>query len=238
MMMNEIMTAPGPADPAEAAFARMQGEVALLRRAIEAMAAERAEAPDYSETLGMIAARVEAIRKTVKGILEQPALGLTPEVMAARIRAAADQVRQADRAALTEAQKRLEQAAGQVREAAGTVLAVQGQRRRLAVAGLGGALAGAILWAILPGAVARLAPESWRWPEALAARTLGLGRAEAGERLLATADPQGWQTLEVARRLADDNAPVIAACAMAAGKAGKPVRCQVMVGPETSLTPR
>jgi hypothetical protein len=237
-MMNEIVTAPDPADPAEAAFARMQGEVALLRRAIEAMAAERAEAPDYSETLGAIVARVEAIRKTAKGILEQPALGLTPEVMAARIHAAADQVRQADKAALTEAQKRLEQATHQVQEAAGTVLAAQGQRRRLAVAGLGGALAGAILWAILPGAVARLAPEGWSWPEALAARTLGLSRAEAGGRLLATADPEGWRAMEAMRRLADDNAPALATCATAAGKAGRPVRCQVMVGPETSPIPR
>ena len=158
--MNDTQTLSTPADPAEAAFARVQGEVALLRRAIEAMAAERAaqEIPDYSETLGVIAARVEAIRKTAKGILEQPALGLTPEVMASRIHAAADQVRQADRAALTEAQKRLEQATGQVREAAGTVLAAQGQRRRVAVAGLGGALAGIILWAIVPGAVARSRP--------------------------------------------------------------------------------
>jgi hypothetical protein len=55
-MMNENANALEPIDPAEAAFARMQGELALLRRAIEAMAAERAglEIPDYSATLSQI----------------------------------------------------------------------------------------------------------------------------------------------------------------------------------------
>ncbi|MGH7023130.1 MAG: DUF6118 family protein, partial [Caulobacteraceae bacterium] len=142
-------------------------------------------------------------------ILERPALELTPEVMAARIHAAADQVRQADSAALAAAGARLDQAADQMRETAGTVLAASDQRRRLALAGFGGALAGAVLWSLIPGGIARLAPESWRWPEALAARTLGLSRWDAGVRLLATTDPLRWRDM------------VLAACPPVVKKAGK-----------------
>ena len=45
----------GP-DPAPLAFEALRGEVALVRRAVAGLAAERAsiDIPDYSETLGQI----------------------------------------------------------------------------------------------------------------------------------------------------------------------------------------
>ncbi|NJC35489.1 hypothetical protein GGR88_003018, partial [Sphingomonas jejuensis] len=55
--MNEDEHEP---ETAQEAFARVEGELALLRRAVERMAVERAELPeqpDYSETLaGMVGA--------------------------------------------------------------------------------------------------------------------------------------------------------------------------------------
>lgn len=47
------------------------------------------------------------------------------------------------------------------------------QRDRLIWAGSGGVFAGCLLWAILPGPVARALPESWRMPEKIATRALG-----------------------------------------------------------------
>ena len=89
--MNDTQTLSTPADPAEAAFARMQGEVALLRRAIEAMAAERAalEIPDYGATLGQIAADLAATTKAVGAMAGSPALRMTPKALVAEIDAVA-----------------------------------------------------------------------------------------------------------------------------------------------------
>ena len=51
-------------DPATQAFARLEGEMALVRRAVQNLATEKAEIdiPDYSNTLGEMAKRLVAIK--------------------------------------------------------------------------------------------------------------------------------------------------------------------------------
>ncbi|MGH7025420.1 MAG: DUF6118 family protein [Caulobacteraceae bacterium] len=229
--------APRTRDPA-VAFDEMRGELALLRRAIERLAAERAEAPDYSESLGQITASLASTRKTLRAILERPALELTPEVMGARIHAAADQVRRADKSALAEALAALTRATGALNDWIESARQASVQNWRLIQAALAGLVGGAVLWAVTPGVVAGLAPQSWGWPERLAALTLGGDPWIAGERLLAIGDPGRWQAMVRAKRLADDNAPAIEACATAARKEGKPVRCVVTFDPRVVPSPR
>jgi hypothetical protein len=240
MMMNEIMTAPDPADPAEAAFARMQGEVALLRRAIEAMAAERAtqEIPDYGVTLGQIAADLAETMTAVGAMAESPALRMTPKSLTTEIDAVAADVRRADHAALSAASAALTNATGDLGGWIESARQASVQNWRLIQVGVAGLVGGAILSASVPGAVAGLAPQSWGWPERLAALSLGGDLWNAGERMLAIADWVRWRAVEHAKHLADDNAPAITACATAAAKGGRPVRCQVMVGSEASPPPR
>ena len=57
--------APPPMDPATRAFTELKGELALLRRAIEHVAAEKAdiERPDYSNTLAKLAKAVIALHR-------------------------------------------------------------------------------------------------------------------------------------------------------------------------------
>jgi hypothetical protein len=64
------------ADPATLAFEALREEVALVRRAVAGLAAERAsiDFPDYSETLGQIMRASSAIRQSVKALAEMPAL--------------------------------------------------------------------------------------------------------------------------------------------------------------------
>ena len=238
--MNEIMMAPNPGDPAEAAFARMQGEVALLRCAIEAMAAERAglETPDYGPTLGQIAADLAATVDAITALEGSPALQLTPQALAGQIVTAAAGARQADHAALAAASATLTRATGDLNGWMESARQTTLQNWRLIQVGLAGLVGGAILGAAGPGAAARIAPRSWGWPEALAARALGLSRWDAGERMLAIADPGQWRAVVQAKRLTDDNAPAIAACATTARKTGKPVRCQVTIGPQAAPPPR
>jgi hypothetical protein len=240
MMMNEIMTAPDPADPAEAAFARVQGEVALLRRAIEAMSAERAaqEIPDYGATLGQIAADLAETMTAVGAMAESPAMRMTPKVLIAEIDAVAANTQRVDRANLAAASAALTKATRDLGGWVDSAREASVQNLRLVQVGLAGLVGGAILWAAVPGVIASLAPESWGWPERLAAFSLGGDLWNAGERMLAAADPGRWQAVVHAKRLADGNGTAIAACAAAARKGGKLVRCQVMVNPGVSSMPR
>ena len=88
-------------------------------------------------------------------------------------------------------------AAEQVIEEVGTKLGRQldshvmadEQRRRLWQVGLAALAAGALLWAILAGPLARSMPASWLWPEWMAARSLRMPMWEGGQRMMQTAAP-------------------------------------------------
>jgi hypothetical protein len=57
---------------------------------------------------------------------------------------------------------------------------------------------GALLWAIVPCAVARMAPASWGWLEKMAAKAMGRDLWDAGERMMMVGDPDRWQVLVAA----------------------------------------
>lgn len=103
------------------------------------------------------------------------------------------------------------------------------QRRRLALGSGGGLLAGILLWSFLPGMIARSAPESWHWPESMAARTIGLPMGEAGARILESANPEQWQDIIAAYRLWQDNEQAIAQCRKRADKKGKEASCTIRI---------
>jgi hypothetical protein len=85
-------------DAAEA-FEAMCVELALLRRAVEGLAAERGaiDFPDYTETLGRMQKGVDATADRIAAINDviarSPALAMTPEQMAQRIAAAGSPAR-------------------------------------------------------------------------------------------------------------------------------------------------
>ena len=120
------------ADAAEA-FEAMRGELALLRRAVEGLAAERGaiDVPDYTETLGRMQQGVDATADRIAVINDviarSPALAMTPEQMAQRIAAAGSAARREDQAALAKAG---EDKARIIRE-------LQEQGRKVAMAGDG-----------------------------------------------------------------------------------------------------
>ena len=67
-------------DEAARAFEGLRAEVSLMRRAVERLSAERADdshAPDYSETLGVIAANITA---TAQGFATTTNTGVTVSV--------------------------------------------------------------------------------------------------------------------------------------------------------------
>lgn len=216
-------------DPATRAFARLEGEMALMRRAVEHLATEKAEIdiPDYSNTLGEMAKRLVAID-------ENPAMQLTPEDMAARMQAAAAQARRDDHIALADAQHQHVEAVRALRGLVGTAASFNEQRRRLKWAASGGLLAGMLLWSFLPGVILRTMPTSWHMPEAMARQIIGEPTLwEAGTRLMRADSPAAWDALSHAAEMLRDNREAIGKCQGAAANGKKPVRCTVEIKPES-----
>ena len=234
-------------DPAEA-FDRLRAviegqdrELALLRRAVEGLAAERAhiDVPDYSETLGRMQQGVDATADRIAVINDviarSPTLAMTPEQMAQRIAAAGNAARREDQAALAKAGEDKARVMAELRAIAGSAWTKADQKNRQLWFGLGGAAISILAWTILPGMVAReVAPASWQWPERMAARTLGLPRWEAGQRMMQSAAPDAFANIAAGDRIVTANRAVLEACRKRANKAREEVRCTVRVAPAVS----
>jgi len=229
-------------DPAEA-FDRLRAvvegqdrELALLRRAVEGLAAERAhiDVPDYSETLGRMQqgldATVDRIAVINDVIARSPALVMTPEQMAQRIGAAGNTARREDQAVLAKAGEDKARVMAELRAIAGSAWTRVDQKNRQLWFGLGGAAIGILVWSILPGHVAReIAPASWQWPERIAAQTLDLPKWEAGQRLMRAAAPDAFANIAAADRIITANRKAVQACYTKAVKTKKTVRCTIEI---------
>ena len=227
------------ADAAEA-FEAMRGELALLRRAVEGLAAERSaiDIPDYSVTLGRMQQGVDATADRIAVINDviarSPALAMTPEQMAQRIAAAGNAARREDQAALAKAGEDKARVMAELRAIAGSAWTRADQRNRQLWFGLGGVAAGILAWAIVPGLVAReIVPASWQWPEKMAARTLDLPMWEGGQRMMRTAAPDAFANIAAGDRIVTANREAIERCTKAATKAREPVRCVVRIRAQT-----
>lgn len=227
----------GGADAAEA-FEAMRGELALLRRAVEGLAAERGaiDVPDYTETLGRIQQGVDATADRIAVINDviarSPALAMTPEQMAQRIAAAGNAARREDQAALAKAGEDKARVMAELRTIAGSAWTRADQKNRQLWFGLGGVAAGIFAWAIVPGLVAReIAPASWQWPERMAARTLDLPRWEAGQRMMQSARPAAFRAIVAGDRIVTANRETMEGCSKAAARTRETVRCTIRVAP-------
>jgi hypothetical protein len=220
------------ADPAALAFEALREEVSLLRRGVAGIAAERAaiETPDYSETLGQIMRTSAATAAGLKALGAMPALRLTAQDWGREIAAASEPARRADQEALTGAHDAFQQAAHDMAASLSSARLADNQRRWLLYTGAVGILAGMLLWAAGAGAIARAMPESWCWPERMAARILRLDREEAGARLIETAAPDRWRDIVLGYRIVSDNRDAIAHCQEAAAHETKPARCGIEIG--------
>ena len=221
-----------PADPAALAFEALREEVALLRRGVAGLAAERAaiEIPDYSETLGQIMRTSAATATGLKSLGAMPALRLTAQDWGREIAAASEPARHADQEALTCARDAFQQAAHDMAASLSSARLAENQHRWLLWTGAVGILAGMLLWAVGAGAIARAMPESWYWPERMAARTLRLDREAAGARLIETAAPDRWRDIVLGYRIVSDNRDAIVHCQEAATHETMPTRCVIEVG--------
>ncbi|KQZ73884.1 hypothetical protein ASD73_14000 [Sphingopyxis sp. Root154] len=231
MMTNDVQLI-DTIDPAAAAFSRLEGEIALMRRAVENLATEKAniDIPDYNSTLGEMAQHLNTATKTLADIAAKPAMEMTPETMAQRMDQAARKARQSDREQIGAAENRYDHAVRELGRIVASAKSAHEQREWLKLAGGGGVLAGCLLWAIVPGPITRALPESWHMPEKVAARVLGEPSIwEAGVRLLRVGSPEAWRAISDAAEMRHQNRETIANCEKAANKTKRTVRCLVKV---------
>lgn len=230
-MANDVRTVE-TADPAAAAFSRLEGEIALMRRAVENLATEKAniDIPDYNPTLGEMAQHLNTATKTLAAIAAKPAMEMTPETMAQRMDNAARQARQSDREQIGAAENRYDHAVRELGRMVASAKTAHEQREWLAWTGGGGVLAGCLLWAIIPGPITRALPESWHMPEKVATRVLGEPSVwEAGARLLRVGSPEAWRAISDAADMRHQNRETIANCEKSAAQTKRTVKCTVKV---------
>lgn len=218
-------------DGAARAFEDLRAEVSSMRRAVERLAAERADshAPDYSETLGVIANNITATAERVDVLVRSPALSLTPEEIGRQIRTASFDARREDNCQFTAARQGMDEVATRLRHGLESHVIADEQRRRLWRVGGAGIVAGMALWAIVASPVARVMPAGWLLPERMAARSLRMPMWEGGQRLMRAASPESFAGVLAANRLATANRETLKACRKQAAKAKKAVRCAIQV---------
>lgn len=110
-----LSTGPQPqSESAAQAFEALRIEIALMRRAVEGLSAERArlEMPDYAPTLSAMDRQLQAIASWAKEINAKPGIRLTAQEISAQIASAGQEARQADHGALKQAQAQMEKWVG------------------------------------------------------------------------------------------------------------------------------
>ena len=108
------------------------------------------------------------------------------------------------------------------------------QRQWLLWTWTGGFFAGMLLLAIGIGPVVRAMPESWHWPESMAADIVGMGQEAADARLIETAAPDRWRDLVLGYRIVRDNRAGLVRCEKEAAKDARSVRCVIEIHNATS----
>jgi hypothetical protein len=90
----------------------------------------------------------------------------------------------------------------------------------------------AMVWAIVPGPIARALPTSWHLPERMAARTLDGNMWSGGERLLQAAESARWQDVSTGSQIMHDNREKIEECRKAKAASNDKARCLIRVNPD------
>ena len=219
-------------DAAAEAFEGVRGELALLRRAVERLAAERAEVPeipDYSETLGRMAKALSGTMQNLAVLAKAAEDNVAPRYVADRIVAASAHARDEDRRMIASVAEKMENATRALHGIGGVARRADEQRRTLWQVGAGACLGGMLLWTVVPGVVARALPDRWQVPEWMAARTLNLPKWEAGQRLMRAAAPDAFANIAAGDRIVTANRAVLEACRKLADRKREAVRCTVSV---------
>lgn len=123
----------------------LRGEVALLRRAIEGLSAERETIPDYGPTLTEIIAGIGEVASWARKINDKPAMALTPESMEQEIIRAARNARAEDHEIVAQAARRMDSVTAKVAGYIDSAKTASEQERIVSITGCLAFLTGMLL---------------------------------------------------------------------------------------------
>lgn len=223
-------------DGATKAFTELRDKLAGLTRAVDSMAGEwKALAiPDYSATLEKLVKEMKANAARLERMAEHPALQQTPQSLSIAILKAGSASRAADHAALANATTAFQNAHQTLTKSLVSARTANEQDKRLKKVSVNCLIAGMVIWAIVPGPIARAVPAGWHVPERLAARALGMDAWNAGQRLMLFAHPAEWKAMAATNWATQKSRDVIAKCRVAANKTRTAKKCSFWVEPENS----
>ena len=231
--MEQELIDPSANDPASKAFDRLRREVTTMRLAVEhlADAPGKIEIPDYTTTLEKLARATQVSAAHIEAMSEKPGLQLTPESLSNAISKAGATSRAADHSALTNATTAFQSAEQSITKSLISARTASEQDTRLKKVSINCLIAGMVIWAIVPGPIARALPESWHLPERLAVRAMGSDAWIAGQRLMGFANADEWYAIEATDRATKESRDVIARCYASAKRSRSSRVCPVIVKP-------
>ena len=215
-------------DVAAAAFARLGRELELLRGAVGQLAAgrdDRLELPDYTETLGHMAKAIAATAARVDVLAKAAEDNVTPRHVADRIVAASAGARDEDRRVI----RGLEDVTRQLQGYVVSARAGDEQNRWLAWSMVAGTIMGIVLWTLLAGPILRATPDSWHWPEKIAAHMLFMPMWEGGQAMMRAASPEALADMQSGYQIFIANREAIETCRKRTNRARETVRCTIDV---------
>lgn len=131
------------------AFEALRREVALMRLGVEALAGERRAQPDYTETLGQLAADMATSSAAMGRLAERGALSLTPEDVAREIRIAQIHARREATEVTQDSMRHLSAVAGELGRWIEHARTADLQNRRLLQVGVAALLLGGAIGLVL-----------------------------------------------------------------------------------------
>ena len=131
-------------DAAAVAFELLREDVALCRRAVAGLAAERAaiQIPDYSKTLNQVVGALNTMSRQLDVLSQKPALSLTPEQWTYQIAVAGNDVRRTEQYTLDRARAGFENVTQELSARLSSARQADQQQKWLVWAGIGGIFAG------------------------------------------------------------------------------------------------
>jgi hypothetical protein len=180
-----------PQDAAAAAFELLREEVALCRRAVAGLAAERAaiQIPDYSKTLNQMAGALNTMSGQLDALSQKPALALTPQQWTNQIATAGKEVRRTEQYNLDQTRAGFENVAQELSARLASARQADQQDKWLMWVWVGGVLLGMALALSLVFIASRIGGASSPSPVAVTSspleqgstRTIACGPLPVGE---------------------------------------------------------
>jgi hypothetical protein len=218
-------------DPATRAFDALRDELARVRQSMEELHAGilQSRPHDYRRTLGEILRSQERVDSELQTLKSHPAINITPEGFSHQITREKDRLIAGEKRELKETIDKLNNNSRQLEKFISRGRDANAQIEMLIFTGFACILFGTIFAFSIVTFVARLAPESLKIPEHIAADVLGTTMQEAGIRLIQKDNPDAWEFVKEGNRILNNNMDTLKICKNESAATKKDIKCTIII---------